>query len=276
MTERLYYTDSHTLAFAAHVVANVQHNGHPAVILDRTFFYPEGGGQPCDTGTINGVAVVDVQTQPETLDVLHVLAEPLTAEGVTCEINRARRLDHMQHHTGQHILTQAFVSIADAHTVSFHLSPDSVTIDLDKANLSVDVLNAVEDLANHLVLEDRPVTARLADPDDVEGIRMRKMPGYLATDGLRVVEVQGFDSTACGGTHVARTGEIGQIRIIRTEKYKGGTRVEFRCGGRALADYRARQAVTAALAADFSAAFTELPQLVGKLRTDLREAQKAL
>ncbi len=273
---RLYYTDSHTHSFRARIVERTEANGQPALVLDGTYFYPTGGGQPNDTGTIGGVTVLDVVTRPTDKAVLHVMAAPVDAEQVDCQVDWARRFDHMQQHTGQHILTQALVQTSGAHTVGFHLSPDTVTIDLDQPAMTLHDLVIAEDVANAVVWEDRPVTARLVQPDEAEGVRMRRLPDQLATDGLRVIDIEGFDQTACGGTHVARTGEIGLIKIVRTEKRGDKTRIEFRCGVRVLNDYRQKNAVINGLTADLTVGIDELRDAVGRLQDSLRETQRSL
>ena len=157
-------------------------------------------------GTLNGIPVIDVSARKEDGAVVHVLADEIAADSIEGVVDWTRRFDHMQHHTGQHILSQAFVQVAQASTVGFHLGADSVTIDLDRANIPDDIVNAVETLANEIVFGNRPVTARIIQPDDAEGVRIRKLPEHLLTGGLRVIDIDGFDITACGGTHVARTG----------------------------------------------------------------------
>ena len=273
---RLYYDDAYTTEFTAHVVERWPMGEHPAVILDRTYFYPTSGGQPNDLGTINGVAVIDVTARKEDGAVVHLLAGDVPDDDVHGVVDWARRFDHMQHHTGQHILSQAFVQLADAHTVGFHLSGESVTIDLDRSSLTEAQVSAVEDLANEVVMADRPVTARLVKADEADGVRMRKLPEHLLTDGLRVIDIDGFDVTACGGTHVRRTGEIGLIKVLKLEKRGDKLRVEFRCGGRALRDYREKNAIANQLAADLTCAAADLPQAVGRLQEDFKAAQRAL
>jgi alanyl-tRNA synthetase len=272
---RQYYTDSYTRAFQARVTERAEVDGQPALALDATWFYPTGGGQPHDTGTINSVAVVNVVARASDKAVLHVLAAPVDGETAECAIHWPRRFDHMQQHTGQHILTQAIIQTSGAPTVGFHLSDDTVTIDLDGA-LTLDGLTAAEDLANRIVWEDRPVTARLVGLDEAEGVRVRRLPGELATDGLRVIDIDGFDQTACGGTHVARTGEIGLIKLVRADKRGDKTRLEFRCGGRALGDYRLKNAVINGLTADLTVGIEELRAAVGRLQDNLRETQRSL
>jgi alanyl-tRNA synthetase len=276
VTKRLYYDDSYTVDFTASILEHSEHGGQPAVILDQTYFYPASGGQPNDLGTLNEAAVIDVLAREGDGAVIHILDREISGDNVRGRVDWVRRFDHMQHHTGQHILTQAFVQVADTHTVGFHLSADSVTIDLDKLILTDHIVSLVEDLANQIVFDNRPVTARLVGPDDTTGVRMRKMPDHLLTDGLRVIEIQDFDSTACGGTHVAHTGEIGCIKILRLDKRGDKLRVEFRCGGRALRDYREKNNIVNAAAARLSSGIPDLEQAVMRLQNGYKAALQTL
>jgi alanyl-tRNA synthetase len=282
MTQRLYYTDSYTCAFTARVVETLTVDGNPVVVLNRTYFYPTGGGQPHDTGLIANAHVLDVRTRADDKAVLHLLDAPLM-EGealaggeVLCGIDWGRRFDFMQQHTGQHILTQAFVQTCGANTVGFHLGAETVTIDLDAAAISAEQIAQAETVANHVLHENRAVTTRMVDPDAADGVRMRRVPEALATDGLRVVEVKDFDTTACGGTHVARTGEIGMIKVLRSEKYKSGTRIEFVCGERALGAMQARVDILNRLTSDLTCAMSDLPAIVGGLREQIGAGEKAI
>ena len=281
MTERLYYLDSYCARFTAHVTERASHAGRPALALDRTCFYPTSGGQPHDRGTINGVPVVDVVVREADGAVLHVMAGEVPGDAVEGEIDWARRFDHMQHHTGQHILTRAFIEVAGARTVSFHLGEESVTIDLDRTPLPPEQIDAAEDLANRVVFQDVAVRAWFPSEAELEELTLRKVPEVEGR--LRVVAVGDFDTTACGGTHVARTGEVGLIKVIRTEKYKDMTRVEFRCGGRALRDYRHKNAIVNRLAAELTVGYWELEEALARLRAenkalrgDLKAARQAL
>jgi len=279
MTKRLYYDDSHTHRFEANVIESLDWQGRPAVVLDETYFYPSGGGQPCDTGALNGVPVIEVITRPDDIAVIHVLsaAIPVT-NAVIAEIDWVRRFDHMQQHTGQHILTQALVQLFEANTVGFHLSTDTVTIDIDKIDLTPSQLSQAEHLANQVIWENQPIRAKIYQTvEDLRaaGVRMRRLPEHIATDGLRVVEIGTFDATACGGTHVSATGEIGLLKLIKTEKRGDKFRIEFKCGGRALSDYTTRVDVTNLLSASMTAGLVDLPDSVTRLQADLTEAQRA-
>lgn len=280
-TTRRYYDDSYTMRFNARVVESLLVNDRPAVVLDQTYFYPTGGGQPHDTGRMTSdtgqvVQVVDVQTRAEDKAVLHILSEPLDGDPVECKINWARRFDLMQQHTGQHILSQTFIQYGDASTIGFHLSSETVTIDVDKADLSAGLLEDTELLANEVVTRNLAIKTRLISPGDADGIRMRRVPEALVTDGLRIVEIGDFDITACGGTHVAHTGEIGMIKLLASEKYKGGARITFVCGFRALRAMQMRTTLLNTLAADLSCAIPDIPDMVAKLRDANANADKTI
>jgi len=224
MTERLYYTDSALHTFAARVVERRDTERGPAVRLDRTAFYPTSGGQPYDTGTLGDVRVVDVWDD-ETDAVWHLLERSLDAEEVEGRIDWERRFDHMQQHTGQHLLSAAFVRLRDAATVSFHLGTDDSSIDLDVRQLSWEDAFRVEADVNRVIWEDRPVEVHFVAEDEIAGVPLRKPPKVTGT--IRVVWIRDVDASACGGTHVPRTGAVGLVKIVRLERYKGGTRVGF-------------------------------------------------
>lgn len=270
-TKRLYYADSYTLSFEAAVLEITTHADRPALVLDRTYFYPEGGGQPADRGTLNGVRVLDVQVRPTDRAVLHVLEAPLEAQHVTGEIDGERRRDFRVHHSGQHILSQALERAAAARTLSVHMSESSMTIDVDRADIAPEEWEAVENLANRIVLEDRVVRAWFPSPKELEALNIRKLPEVEGR--VRVVDVGGFDITACGGTHVARTGEIGVIKIVKAERRGESTRLEFKCGERALRDYRAKNDLANRLAAALTVGYWEVPEAVGRLQEQNRALQ---
>jgi alanyl-tRNA synthetase len=236
MTERLYYDDPYLTRFDARVLDSLEWEGQPAVVLDRTAFYPTGGGQPSDTGTLweggsadarDAVSVLEVVERPEDGEVIHVLSRPLDAQEVEGEIDWERRFDLMQQHTGQHILSAVALEVLGANTVSFHLSDDYATIDLDRAPLTDEDLADVEDQANAAVFEGRQAVARFVPDEEVPSLLLRKA---LVHEGpVRVVEIPELDCSACGGTHVRRTGEVGLIKITRSERRGDETRIEFLC-----------------------------------------------
>jgi alanyl-tRNA synthetase len=278
MTERLYYVDAYARNFEAQVIDRLEMNGRPVVILDRTAFYPEGGGQPSDRGTLNGIDVIDVQTREADGEVLHLLAAPLPEDRVAGAVDAARRFDLMQQHTGQHILSQAFVHTAHAATVSFHLNPDpndgALTIDLNQTALTSAQIDRAEDFANAIVTENRPVIARFVSAEELQTLPLRKPP--QVEQAIRIVEVQGFDWSACGGTHVACTGEVGLIKIVKVERRNTETRLEFRCGRRALLDYRRKHQLITQAAAELSIGFWELDQAIGRLQAEGKAARRQL
>lgn len=270
----LYYTNATKLNFTAEIVALGTHAGRLVAILDRSYFYPTSGGQPHDTGSLlqgdSFAKVIDVVEREGDAVVLHIIDRPLQLGRVTGEIDRERRRDHMQHHTGQHILSAAFLEVAGAATIGFHLSAQSVTIDLDRAELPAETIDAAESLANEIVLENRPVTVRFVDEREAASLSLRKTPP--GRDGLlRLVEIADFDLCACGGTHVAHTGEVGLIKIAGVERRGSTTRVEFLCGGRALADYRQKQAIVKELCATLTTGATELPPALLRLQEENKE-----
>lgn len=276
MTERLYYTDSYTTTFQAIVVDQFDHNGRPALVLDRTYFYPVSGGQPADAGTLNGVPVQDVYIRETDGAVVHVLSatpSPAEMQGVQGVIDWDRRFDHMQQHTGQHILSQAFIQVADAHTVSFHLSDNSVTIDLNKEQLRPEDVEQAELLANQVIWEDRAICIREVSPEEAERLALRKVP-ELESDKLRLVEIEQFDVTACGGTHVSRTGAVGMIKVVKLERHRQQLRVEFCCGKRALLDYGRKNHVVNTLANELTTGYWELEGAVANMREEIKELRR--
>ena len=248
MTERLFATDPYLLEFEAAVQARREHEGRPAVVLDRTAFYAESGGQPWDTGTLGAARVVAVLVDGD--DILHVLDRRLDEDRVRGRVDGERRRDHRQQHHGQHLLSRAFVEVAGARTTSFHLGAELITIDLDRSVTDAQT-RAAEDRANEVVWEARPVRVLTATATEVAALGLAPPPG--AEHGIRLVEAEGFDLQPCGGTHPRSTAEVGVILVVATERYKGGTRVSFVCGHRALAALRRRQAVLARLSVLLSA-----------------------
>ncbi len=273
MTERLYYTDAHTVEFDATVVAAGEAGGRPWAVLDRTAFYPTSGGQPHDLGELGGAAVVEVLDR-EDGTVAHVLDRALPeGAAVHGRIDWARRFDHMQQHTGQHVLSAAFDRRLQARTVSFHLGAESSTIDLDRV-VAPERVTAAEQEANRVVWEDRPVTVRFATAVEAAALPLRKEPQREGL--LRLVEIADFDLSACGGTHVGRTGAVGVIAVSSWEKFRGGLRVEFLCGARALGRFRVlRDAVAGSLRA-LSVSPAELPDAIARAQADNKELRRVM
>lgn len=268
MTERLYYHDSFLYRFDARVLESVERDGKSAAVLDQTAFYPTSGGQVYDTGKFvfadkREVPVVEVAEEDDGT-VLHFVPQPIAAEQtITGLVDSARRRDHMQQHSGQHVLSAAFIRLFHMPTVSFHMGAESCTIDLETSGLTAVQAEQAERLANEIVLEDRPATIRFVSLDQARTLGLRKLPPKQTGD-LRLIDIADFDLTACGGTHVRSTGQIGAILLRKVEKVKQGVRVEFVCGLRAVATARKDYSVLTETAAIYSAHIHDVPQQVRK------------
>ncbi|HET9468559.1 MAG TPA: alanyl-tRNA editing protein [Vicinamibacterales bacterium] len=271
-SERLYYTDPYLVEFDAVVREVSRQSDRWKVVLDRTAFYPTSGGQPFDVGTLGEANVLDVFDQ-EDGTIGHLIDRELeTNSRVRGHVNWARRFDHMQQHTGQHLLSAAFEREAGAKTVSFHLGASASTIDLDK-ELTADQIVRVEDLANAVLWEDREICVKFVTAHEAAKLPLRKDP---AREGdLRIIEIKDYDLSACGGTHVRRTGGIGIIAISGFERFKGGLRVEFLCGGRALRAYRSLKSSVSGSVRLLSVLPDELPSAIEKLQAAGRTHQKS-
>jgi alanyl-tRNA synthetase len=268
MTERLYYSDSYLREFAARVVERSADG--LTVYLDRTLFYPASGGQPFDIGSIGGVGVVEVVDEDPRI--AHRLAAPLeAADEVAGEIDWARRFDHMQQHSGQHLLSAVFEELYGLHTVSFHLGAESATIDLEGGPVDARMVVEAERRANQVVSENRALDVRFEDAAAAQGLRKPSERAGL----LRIVSIEGLDRSACGGTHVRTTGEIGPILLRKTEKIRQSVRVEFVCGGRAVRRARADFEALSKIAQLFSAPLDEVAPLVAVQLEAAKGGEKA-
>jgi alanyl-tRNA synthetase len=236
-TERLYYDDSYTVHFDARVLSIGEHKGRPAAELDRSYFYPESGGQEADRGRLGVADVVDVQVD-ESDHIWHVLNGPAhfaAGDQLACEVDWTRRFDHMQQHTGQHILSASLERVLGAPTVSSRLGEERSTIDVTIATMDWRAVERAEEAANRVVWEDRVVQRHWTSQADVHQFALRKPPQVAGR--IRIVEIPGWDVSACGGTHTRRTGEVGVIKITGWETVRGNVRLEFFCGARAVRDY---------------------------------------
>lgn len=253
---KLYYTEPWKQELQTTIVAQEQKEGRAVVLLEETIFYPTGGGQPHDLGTINGVPLVDVFEEGG--KVYHVLARPLEGSSAHCILDWERRLDHMQQHSGQHLLSAIFADEYGYPTESFHLGEVHCSIDLAVENLSPEKRLGAETKANELIFQNLPLTTYTLAPEERNSKPLRKIPDLEGP--LRVVEIQELDYSPCSGTHVTSTGQIQLLKILGSEKYKGMTRVYFICGGRALADYSRKHEVCTGLGALLSVPEGELEE----------------
>jgi len=265
MTDRLYYRDSYLTEFRARVV-DVSPD-QQRIYLDRTAFYPTSGGQPFDTGQLGSLDVVEVIDEGDRI--AHVLSAPLERGEVDGRIDLPRRFDHMQQHTGQHLLSAVLLEMFDAATVSFHMGAEACTIDIARA-LEAEQLRQAERRANRIVFENRPVSVSFQDSSQELGLRK---PTEREGE-VRIISIQDLDRSACGGTHVRATGEIGPILLRKLDRIRGHQRIEFLCGGRAVARARADFEALSQIARVFSAPLDETPALVEAQRDKLQEADR--
>jgi alanyl-tRNA synthetase len=272
-TERLYYNDSHLIEFEARVVDVTERvSNWTAVVLNRTAFYPTGGGQPSDTGTLDGARVVECIDDGD--NVLHVVQGPTPRPNTTVKgrVDWSRRLDHIQQHTGQHILSQALVKLFNAPTHSFRVLEHSCEIDVELSHTTTEIIERAVELANNVIWEDREITIQNVTPQQVAALPVRK---ESAREGeLRLIAVEDFDLTPCGGTHAYRTGEVGMIAVRSWVRAKGLTRIEFVAGTRALADYRRANRSARETAALFSTGRDEAPALAARLVDENKELHR--
>jgi len=269
-TEKLYFQDAYLKEFTARLIGRETVDGHPVVILDRTAFYPESGGQPHDLGWLNGIKVIRVEEEGEVI--LHFLEEDLTSEEVNGLINWSRRFDHMQQHTGQHILSQSFYEIIKGETLSFHLGQDESSVEISLPSIQEKTLAEVEELANRIVFSDLEIKSYFLTEDKINTIPLRKPPKKSGL--IRVVEVDKFDYSACGGTHCRRAGEVGLIKILRQEKIRGNLRFYFVCGFRALREFEKRRMWLQNTARLFSSEEGEVQSCAEKTLAELKNLKK--
>ncbi|HET6796587.1 MAG TPA: alanyl-tRNA editing protein, partial [Gemmatimonadales bacterium] len=267
MTERLYYTDAYLREFEATVVEKAANGSR--IYLDRTAFYPTSGGQPFDTGHLGGVEVVDVIDEGDRI--AHVLAQPMTDTHPIGSIDWTRRHDHMQQHTGQHLLSAVMAEQLGCSTTAVHFGRDTSTIDLDIHEITGDQVLQVEERANSIVMENRAVSVSFESAEQATGLR--KPSGRSGE--LRIITIQDLDRSACGGTHVRTTGEVGAILLRKLERVRKGVRVDFLCGARAVRQARKDFSILSHLASELSASTEEIPQLMARLRQELTETVAA-
>jgi len=273
LTRRLYFEDAYLKEFDGRILEQLVHEGKPAVVLDRTCFYPESGGQPSDRGKLGGADVLRVFEDGERI--VHVLDRELSGtEDVRGVVDWVRRFDHMQQHSGQHILSQCFIEVLEGETRSFHLGEQVSTLEIGIRAASDADLEKVESRANEVVFEDREIRTYFADAEQVGTVPLRRPPKKEGT--IRVVEVSGFDFSACGGTHCRRTGEIGLIKIIRWDRIRNNLRFEFLCGRRARQDYRDKNRSVLEISQKCSVHERDAAAAVEKTIQETRQSRKKL
>jgi len=254
LTRKLFDSNPYIKEFITNIMHIKEKEQEFHVVLEQTAFYPEGGGQPCDLGFIDDIPVKYVYEDNDTI--FHVLHKiPSKLENVFCSIDWDRRFDHMQQHTGQHILSAAFENLHDAETIGFHLGNQYVTIDLNQ-NMTNEDIDNVEFLANQIVFNDLSIDLLYPTKDELKSLPLRKKP--LKDENIRIVKINDFDYSPCCGTHPNRTGEVGIIKIRKWENYKEGIRVEFVCGNRALKDYNIKNNIVNKASALLSIKDTEV------------------
>ena len=279
MTRRLYYEDAELTRFTSRLLRlrALEQAGPPrwAAVLEATAFYPEGGGQPADRGLLEGVPVMDVQDHEG--EVLHLLASPpgvAAGAAVTGEVDAARRADFRRQHTGQHVLSAALLAAARARTVSANLGEEFTTVEVDLPSLSAEAIGAAEQEANRIVCGNLPVLLHWVSPEEAARFPLRKPPP-AGRERLRIVEIPGVDSSACGGLHVSSTGEVGLIRYAGQEKIRGRVRLQWKIGSRAWSELRAREGVLAELARELTCGVEELPGRLRSLKASLKVQELA-
>jgi alanyl-tRNA synthetase len=277
MTEKLYYQDAYGQDFQACIIKSGSDEHGDYVLLDRTLFYPTGGGQPCDLGKIAGVEVVGVELVDG--EIRHYLGEKWKQQPdvpVNARIDWERRFDFMQQHAGQHILSAAFAELMGAKTVGFHLGREHVTIDLAVPDLTWEDVERVERLTDQIVFENRQITARFVEPAELASLPLRKQP--TVDENIRIVTIADFDYSPCGGIHPARTGEVGPILVLDWERYKGQVRVRFVCGQRTRKAVSQQRSILRQAGAELKTSQHDLTAQITRLlseRTELGEALKA-
>jgi alanyl-tRNA synthetase len=272
VTEKLYYTSPDISEWRTDITKIIEQDGNILVTLKETAFYPEGGGQPGDLGNIDGIDVLEVFEEGE--EVFHKVSEKPLQTVVTCQIDENRRLEHTQHHTGQHLLSAVCIELYDAHTLSFHLGSEYASIDLGTPFLNEEQLNRIEQQVNHLIYQDNKVNTYILDKEQLHTVPLRKLP--KVDTNIRIVEIQGIDFSACCGTHVQSTGGIGLIKLLKTEKHKGNVRLYFTCGTRALADYKEKHDILSNLSAKLSTSNAEVEDRITRLEKENKDLQKQL
>lgn len=272
MTEKLYYTQPYLKNWTTTVKEIIKKENDYLVTLNETAFYPEGGGQPADEGTIDGIEILDVFE--ENNEIYHKLPAPPRNMQVDCKLNWERRFDHMQQHTGQHLLSAVCIELYDAHTVSFHLGAETVTIDLDLPSLTDEQMFQIEQKVNDYIYQNIGIHTYFITKEQLASIPIRKLPNV--TENIRIVQIGEIDYNACCGTHVTKLGELGLLKLIKTEKQKGNTRLYFKAGKRALIDYEKSHNVVTKLSHLFSSQRDDVVEKAAKMEEQNKQYEKEI
>ncbi|AFQ13759.1 alanyl-tRNA synthetase [Bacillus thuringiensis HD-771] len=273
LEQKLYYTDAYKKDFTTKVIKqDYDKDGNLYVVSNETAFYPTGGGQPHDTGTLNGIAVLDVEEVND--EIRHFITEQLHTEEVEGKINWERRFDHMQQHAAQHILSAAFWDHFNIPTIGFHLGKETVTIDLETENLHAETVEEAVQIANKIVFENHPIRTLWMNLEEAKTLPLRKEP--TMTENIRVVIIENFDYNGCGGTHPKRTGEVGPIQVLGWERNKGGIRLTFIAGWRTLKLMGQQQQIIKDVSKQLNSSEIDIPTKVAQLLTSQKENEKAI
>jgi len=272
MTQKIYYDSAYTREWHTTITGRVDKEDGIYVTLAETAFYPHGGGQPCDLGQIGGITVLDVNIEDG--EVWHKLERAPEQTEVHCEIDWERRFDHMQQHTGQHLLSAITLKLTEAMTLSFHLGTEYDTIDVAAAELGTDQLTAIEQEVNRQIYRNARINISWVTTEEAAQLPLVKQP--TVTEDIRIVEIEGVEYNACGGTHVSGTGEIGIIKLLKTEKVKGGTRIYFKCGTRALNEFTSTQNVLNSIMVKLKTSKDELLERIEKMELEQKQLQTEL
>ncbi|MCM0649753.1 alanine--tRNA ligase-related protein [Clostridium swellfunianum] len=272
MTEKLYYDKPYLKEWEAQVLDIVERDGKVLVLLDRTAFYPEGGGQPADTGYIDDIEVSHVFEEGN--DIYHVVNRRPEKPNVKCSLDFERRFYLMQQHTGQHLLSAVFYDRYKGETSSFHLGEDYVSIDISMADMPDKIVKAVEKEVNELIYSNKEIKTYIVDKEELANLPLRKFP--KVDEDIRIVEIDKIDYSPCCGTHLTSTGQLGLIKIIKIEKYKGIIRVYFKCGQRAFEDYQLKQDIIVSISRLLAVDFESLQDRISFNNDELRSGQKEI
>lgn len=270
MTERLFYTNPKIYEWETEITDVFQYNDFYYVTLKETAFYPGGGGQPADLGWIDSYKVVDCIKRDN--EVYHVLKEKPEEKMVHCKIDQYRRIDHTQHHSGQHLLSAVCLNLFDVNTISFHLSHETATVDLDVSSLTQEQLHQIEQTVNEHIIANHKVNVFYINRDDAVHYNIRKIPKDI--DRLRIVQIENVEYNACAGTHVQSTSEIGLLKLLKTEKIKGKIRLYFICGLRLLKDYNEKHQLVTELTKTLTTGQALLIHQVVKMKQDKNEKER--